>query len=117
MPPLLPALRARREGSFRALFRDATLRSAFLEGFLVDVFAVVPAAQMLRILSLAVWDARNKSDTDIYCSLQKQIELRGSPLSKLSGLWAGIKQLSAQRAELVRETVSVLARLGKIGVT
>ena len=81
------------------------------------MFAVVPAAQMLRMLALAVWDARNKSDSDIFVSLQKQIELRRSPLSKLSGLWAGIKQLSAQRAELVRETVSVLARLGKVGVT
>jgi len=116
MPPLLHALRARREGSFRALFRDAEMRSAFLEGFLVDVFSIVPSGQMLRMLAFAVWDARNKSDTDIFVSLQKQIEQRGPPLSKLSGLWAGIKQLSAQRAELVRETVSVLARLGKVGV-
>jgi FAD/FMN-containing dehydrogenase/SAM-dependent methyltransferase len=118
-PRLLPALllpvRERRVGSFRALFSHARLREEFLGGFLEDVFRIVPRAEMHRLLASAVWDSRNRTDDDIYAALSAQLVRRASPLARVSGLFSAVKQLNAQKAELVRETVSVLARLGKVG--
>jgi SAM-dependent methyltransferase len=115
MPALLPAVRARRSGSFRALLASPAQRAAFFDVFLVDIFALVPSRELHRLIASAAWDARNAGDAAIYAALRAALAERTSPLSALSALWAGVRQASEQKRELVREVVSVLARLGKVG--
>jgi SAM-dependent methyltransferase len=117
LPSLLGPLQSRRTGSFRALLRDPALRAAFYDGFLVDVFNLMPARQVQRMLSAAAWDARLKDDAAIYDALRAALDAAGkdSPLAQVSSLWSGIWQVNAQKREITRETVSVLARLRRVG--
>lgn len=119
LPPLLPALGgvapARRTGSFRALLADRGARARFFDGFLEEVFSVAPSAAVRRELARVAWDPRLATDLDIYAALKGALERGGGPLAALSKQWRGVKQLSEQKRELTRETVSILARLGKLG--
>lgn len=116
MPLLMPPVRSRRKNSFRSLMASPRLRSAFFEGFLQEVFNLMPAAELRRLISAACWDSRLEDDDAIYTNLRAAVAARSSsPLSQLSSLWAGVKQLSEQKRELTRETVALLARLGKVG--
>jgi len=106
----------RREGSFRALVNNHSLRKAFMEGFLVEVFNVVSPTRVSALITSACWDIRNKNDLQIYSAIQEQANADlGGPLSQLSYLLSSLKQVGEQRAELVREVLSILSKIGGIG--
>ncbi len=105
----------RRSDSFRKLLANPVLREQFLDGFLMDIFAIVPQKEMYRLVTTAAWDARKQNDDDIYGALLESLSKRNTPFTQLTSLWSQVKQLSDQKRELVRETVSVLARLGRVG--
>jgi len=67
-------------------------------------------------MATAVWDKRNGDDLAIYCAMSRSIASAGrGPLSSISTLLAGARNLSAQKLEFTRECISILARLGKVG--
>jgi SAM-dependent methyltransferase len=112
----IPQVSIHRTDSFRKLLNNPELRQAFFEGFLVDIFSIMPSNQVHRLLIHAAWDNRNKCDDDIYASLLESITKQtSSPISQIRNLWLAVKQVSEQKKEITRETLSVLVRLGRIG--
>lgn len=115
-PFQVPIVSQHRSTSFRKLLSDPRLRLEFLEGFLVEIFSVLPNKEMFKMIVTAAWDSRNKNDDDIYAALLESVSKRMSPpVTQVTSLWSQISQLSQQKTELVRETVSIMARLGKVG--
>ena len=91
------------------------MRRAFLDGFLVKIFSLKDNAQVYSALAASVWDVRNQSDLDIYTDFQRRLSSTGEGvLNKLLDLRRGVAQLRHQRKELVRETVALVARLGRL---
>lgn len=105
----------RRTDSFRALMRNPYQRKLFLEIFLTQILSIGNNTQIFRHLNRAVWDHRLKDDDQIYMSLVDGLNSESGPIASLVKTWKNVRQLSDQKKELVRETVSVLSRLGRFG--
>lgn len=110
-----PAVSTHRTDSFRKLLASPKLRQQFMDAFLVEVFNIRSNKEVQQHMATAAWHSSNKCDNDIYCAMQESLAKRAGPISQLTGVWSQVRQLADQKKELVRETVSVLARLGKIG--
>jgi len=131
----------RRVDSYRRLMRDPDLRKRFHKQFLVKIFNVQDKDDVFRTMGRAIWDPKNTSDQDIfrdirahyhgnaapgtataggrnnYVSYSSGSVVNESPLAKLSAAWRGLRQLSRQKTELTRQTVTILTRLGKLNTT
>ena len=105
----------RRSDSFRRLMRDPYQRKQFLDVFLTKVLSIGNNTQLFRLINRAIWDPRLKDDDQIYMSLVDGLNAAQGPISSLISMWKNVRQLSDQKKELVRETVSVLSRLGRFG--
>lgn len=111
----VPEVSTHRTDSFVRLMKDPDLRKAFRESFLVEIFTLAPPQQVWKLLTAAVWQETSKQDNDIYTALQERYLQWNTGLTKATGLWSQVKQISAQKRELVREIISVLARMGQLG--
>eukprot|EP00592_Proboscia_alata_P004973 CAMPEP_0194371112 /NCGR_PEP_ID=MMETSP0174-20130528/19484_1 /TAXON_ID=216777 /ORGANISM="Proboscia alata, Strain PI-D3" /LENGTH=208 /DNA_ID=CAMNT_0039148965 /DNA_START=96 /DNA_END=719 /DNA_ORIENTATION=- len=115
----------RRQNSFRTLLRDSILCQQFHEQYLVKIFNIGDPDVILRILSKAAWDPKNRNDLDLYKVLRNHFHpgddnndeksSRGDPKSELQKAWKGLKQLSHQKQEIVREASSILHHIGWFG--
>jgi SAM-dependent methyltransferase len=107
----------RRSNSFRKVSMDTKLRKLFAEQFLVNIFKVEKPAEVMRVISKAVWDPKNDNDQMIYRSIQTYFQTASarSPFDAVSKGWRSIRQLSRQKRELTRELAIILNRLGKFG--
>lgn len=105
----------RRTNSFRSLMRDPYQRKQFLDIFLTQVLSIGNNTQIFRHINRAIWDPRLKDDDQIYMSLVEGLNSESGPIANLVKIWKNVRQLSDQKKELVRETVSVLSRLGRFG--
>ncbi|GAM26439.1 hypothetical protein SAMD00019534_096140 [Acytostelium subglobosum LB1] len=112
---LLDQTSIHRLGSFRALLKDPLLRHTFSDTFLVDILALGSRNELMRLMNTSVWDNRLKDDNDIYENLVRCLQSKSGPFGEIVKVWKQVKQLSDQRKELVRETVSVLSHVGLVG--
>jgi SAM-dependent methyltransferase len=110
----IPAVSEHRTDSYGKLLADAHLRQEFFEGFLGQIFNVGDNSTLPGMISRAVWDPDNKDDNDIYEDLCEQLSAGSGPVAGLTQAWRGVKQLRAQKVELVRETGAILGRLGRL---
>ncbi|KAL6051450.1 Accessory Sec system protein Asp3 [Balamuthia mandrillaris] len=113
-----PIVSERREQSFRAVMNDMESRRELTEEFLTNIFNIEDPQQLTRLLSKCVWDPRNLNDADIYSSLQAelaQLSKQGSLLRPLTNGWKQLTQLRDQKKELLREVLSIVGHLGKMG--
>lgn len=106
----------RRQGSYKKLTSSPSLRKAFVEGFLKNIFNIENNQMLYRMMAKCVWDPRNgEDDLEIYSSLLVELgETRGA-VSKATSFWKQVKQLRAQKLELSNETASIIGKIGKIG--
>lgn len=113
----IPKVSTHRSDSFRKLINNPELRQQFFDGFLVDIFSIMPKQEVHRLMVTAAWDARNTTDDEIYASLFEHISSApSSPFSQLRKMWLGVNQVADQKKELVREIMSILAQLGRVGL-
>jgi FAD/FMN-containing dehydrogenase/SAM-dependent methyltransferase len=112
---LFTGVSVHRSDSFRKLMKDSMLRQQFLDVFLTEVLSIGNNTQLFRLINRAIWDPRLKDDDQIYMSLFDGLSESTGPISSLAKAWKNVKQLSDQKRELVRETVSALSRLGRFG--
>lgn len=107
-----------RADSFVRLFRtNNPSRQLFREQFLEEIFNVMPSAKLFSTIMSCCYDVRcNGSDAEIYDALSAKVKgEHNGAVAQFFFLLANIKQLAAQRAELTREVVSVVSKLGRIG--
>ena len=106
----------RRSNSFRAVLDSPVGRKRLLEEFLETQLRIESPSSFYRIITKAAWDKRNQNDGDIYVAIQDSLqELAGSPIHQLTTTWNGISQLRDQKAEIVRQIISIVGHLGKMG--
>ncbi|KAF2073892.1 hypothetical protein CYY_004780 [Polysphondylium violaceum] len=105
-----------RSNSFRNLMKDPKQRQTFIETFLVEFLSLANNNSLMRIINTAIWDSRLKDDNAIYMKIIETLNSQqNTPLSGIMQVWNLVKQLAEQKRELVRETVSILSHLGKVG--
>jgi FAD/FMN-containing dehydrogenase/SAM-dependent methyltransferase len=112
---LFTGVSTHRSDSFRQLMKHTQMRKQFLDVFLTEVLAIGNNTQIFRAINRAIWDPRLKDDDQIYMSLSDSLAAASGPIAALAKAWKNVKQLSDQKKELVRETVSVLGRMGRFG--
>lgn len=112
---LFAGVSTRRTDSFRGLMKDPMMRKQFMDIFLTEVFSIGNPTQVFRLINRAVWDVRQKDDDAIYMALHGWMEQSQGPISSLVKVWKSVQQVGEQKKELVREIVSVAARLGRFG--
>lgn len=111
-----PKADIRRKNCLRDLFANPKLKHQFVYGFLVDVFALIPHEELNRILVTVIWDKTLKTDEDIYGAIVEAVNKRNSSFLTQGKLLVTLtNQISSQKTELLRETLSVLSRLGRLG--
>eukprot|EP00929_Paragymnodinium_shiwhaense_P054678 TRINITY_DN27413_c0_g1_i1.p1 TRINITY_DN27413_c0_g1~~TRINITY_DN27413_c0_g1_i1.p1 ORF type:complete len:1588 (+),score=423.13 TRINITY_DN27413_c0_g1_i1:99-4862(+) len=110
-----PRVEERRCDSYRKLVGDPQLRMEFKDGFLKQIFSVMDNEQLYRLILKSARNPQNKTDIEVYRALQRELGKLGGALHEATKVWRSIMQLSAQKKELVRETASILSRLGKMG--
>ena len=77
---------------------------------------LMPAAKLYSMIVSCLYDSRtNASDNDVYDALSAKVkESTSGGIGAFFSLVANIRQLADQRAELTRETVSIMAHLGTV---
>jgi SAM-dependent methyltransferase len=141
---VVPAVSDQRSDSYRRLLRDPRLRAQFRDQFLTQIFNVEdhtavyngpsPAIELgtsasapLALLTCrvrssvgvaiakAARDPRNEHDVDCFVHLQGLLVSSSGALATAVRSWKQLRQLRAQKQELLRETMSVFAQLGRLG--
>jgi len=109
----------RRCDSYRRLLQSKTLRDQFRSQFLVNIFNLADPDQVMRVMIRAAYDPSNKNDIDIYKYIHRHFhgsaEEKGVDISLLPQFLRAIQQLSQNKEELTRQTLSIVCKLGKFG--
>lgn len=111
----LPDVSLHRDDSFVKLAKNSRLRNEFKDLFLTEIFSISNNTTVWKSINSAIWRQKYGCDNDIYDCLLKIFHENNSGISLITQLWKQISQLSFQKKELVREIISILARLGEIG--
>jgi len=113
---LIDSTEVHRSNSFRNLMKDPKQRQTFIETFLVEFLSLANNNFLMRVINSLIWDSRLKDDNAIYIKLIETLSSQqNTPLSGIMQVWNLVKQLADQKRELVRETISILSHLGKVG--
>lgn len=102
----------RRSDSYRKLLRCPELRSQFQDLFLTKIFAVRDNRLLMGMISRAANDPNNADDLQIYEHLVALLDERPAGITEA---WKQVVQLRLQKKELLRETVNIIGKLGRIG--
>ena len=106
----------RRQDSYRRLLRDHTLRPSFRDQFLTKIFNIEDPAALYNMIAKVARNPRNASDLDCFVQLKELLAgSEASPAAAAQRAWKQVRQLKAQKVELVRETGSLLSQLGRLG--
>ena len=100
---------------YETMMNDFNLRTRFFESFLVQIFNLEDKNKLESIIAKAVWNPSNKCDNDIYRCLQADLSVSDGVLSQVSKAWKGLLQTKNQKSELLRETVNIIGKLGRLG--
>ena len=108
----------RRNNSYRSLLRSKKLRDEFRDQFLVNIFNIADANDVMRVMTMAAWDPANSRDIHIYQQIFDHFHgkcgIAASNKIMLMQYWRGIQQIRRQKDELTRQTVNVLSNLGML---
>jgi len=112
---VLPVVSEHRMNSYRMLMSNPSQRYEFIELFFTNIFNIESKDKLKNMMAKAVADPRNSNDNDVYLSLKKQLENTDGPGNQIMKIWKSITQTRRQRRELVKETVTILHRLKRLG--
>ncbi|EFC40861.1 FAD linked oxidase [Naegleria gruberi] len=111
---LIKSVETRRNDSYRKVFNNPQLRKQFYEAFLEQIFNVESKATLENVISSAMWNIKCQDDSDIYSFILQKLSKQGL-VSNVLKLWRGSNQNRSQKKELLRETSSILSKIGKMG--
>jgi len=104
-----------RSDSYKRLINDQKLRTQFRDGFLTKIFNIEDNSKLYNIICKAVWSPQNKGDDQLIfehiCDLLSSSG--GGAITFAQKTYKQVMQLKQQKAELVRETASILGHLGR----
>ena len=100
---------------YETMMNDFCLRTRFFDSFLTQIFNLEDKNKLESIIAKAIWNPSNPCDNDIYHCLQSELSTTGGILSQVSKTWKGLLQTKRQKAELLRETVNIVGKLGRLG--
>jgi SAM-dependent methyltransferase len=109
----------RRSQSMQALLQQPQQWRAFREEFLVNIFNLTDDVDLAAKITQAVMRARIEGldDHTAYVTLQGLLKGRGALglMADAGKAWRGVKQMHAQRRELLRQAQHILGKLGRLG--
>ena len=113
---VLPIVSQHRDDSYRKLMSNPTQRNEFIEHFFTNIFNIESKDKLKNLMAKAVADPRNSNDDDIYQYIKQHLDEGSSdPLNEFSKVVKSLLQTRWQRKELVKETVTILHRLKRLG--
>ena len=113
---VLPIVSQHRNDSYRKLMSNPTQRNEFIEHFFTNIFNIESKDKLKNLMAKAVADPRNSNDDDIYQYIKQHLDEGSSdPLNEFSKVVKSLLQTRWQRKELVKETVTILHRLKRLG--
>ena len=113
---VLPIVSQHRDDSYRKLMSNPTQRNEFIEHFFTNIFNIESKDKLKNLMAKAVADPRNSNDDDIYQYIKEHLDEGSSdPLNEFSKVVKSLLQTRWQRKELVKETVTILHRLKRLG--
>ena len=68
-------------------------------------------------MAKACYDPDNTDDQCVYEHLQALLAENGGAMHAVMTTWKQVKQIKAQKSELLKETAGILAHLGRLGET
>ena len=104
-----------REDSYRRLMRNPVQRNEFIEHFFENIFNIESKDKLKNLMAKAVADPRNNNDADIYGYIKQHLEESDGLFNQVTKAVKAVMQSSRQRRELVKETVTILHRLKRLG--
>ena len=100
---------------YEIIMGNFAMRSRFFESFLIQIFNVEDHNKLESIIAKAVWNPANSDDHVVYRCLQTEFSESDGALNKASKTWKSLLQTKRQKQELLRETVSIVSKLGRLG--
>ena len=109
----------RRDKSMQQLIKNPIQWRAFREEFLVNIFSLLDPVDLSAKVAQSVLRARieNLDDHSAYVTLQRMLASEGAmgTVAAAGKAWRGLKQVHAQRRELLRQSQHILGKLGRLG--
>eukprot|EP00091_Calanus_sinicus_P021103 TRINITY_DN6089_c0_g1_i1.p1 TRINITY_DN6089_c0_g1~~TRINITY_DN6089_c0_g1_i1.p1 ORF type:complete len:258 (-),score=61.39 TRINITY_DN6089_c0_g1_i1:10-783(-) len=110
-----PIVSQHRSDSYKKLMSNPVQRNEFIELFFTNIFNIEPKNKLKGLLAKAVADPRNSNDIETYQCLKQHLADTDGPGNQINKIWKSIMQTRRQRKELVKETVTILHRLKRLG--